>query len=91
MLGHSSKNDGKPLSQVVRFRTEDLLKATNQMTSGLGNEALKVVLERHAGPRISTNLVTGGLICWEKKAVNYLASLQLACAYYTLKQIPVSG
>ncbi len=37
------------------------------------------------------NRFRGILIRWEKKAVNYLASLQLACAYYTLKQIPVSG
>ncbi len=36
------------------------------------------------------NRFRGILIRWEKKAVNYLASLQLACAYYTLKQIPVS-
>lgn len=56
----SAINDGRDVSQVVRFRAFDLLKATNRMTNGQGYEALKAALERLAGTRISTNIVTGG-------------------------------
>ena len=56
----ASMNEGKQVSQVVRFRAHDLLKATNRMTSGQGYEALKAAFERLAGTRISTNIVTGG-------------------------------
>jgi hypothetical protein len=31
------------------------------------------------------------LIRWDKKATNYIANLQLACAYYTFKKIMVFG
>ena len=53
-------NDGREVSQTVRFRAFDLLKATNRMTNGQGYEALKAAFERLAGTRISTNIVTGG-------------------------------
>ncbi len=53
-------NQGKPVSQVVRFKAHDLLKSTNRMTNGQGYEALKAAFERLAGTRISTNIVTGG-------------------------------
>ncbi|MEZ6140786.1 MAG: replication initiator protein A [Zavarzinella sp.] len=56
----ASLNDEKPVAQVIRFKAYDLLKATNRMTSGQGYEALKAALERLAGTRISTNIVTGG-------------------------------
>ena len=56
----SSINEGKQVSQVLRFRAHDLLKATNRMTSGQGYEALKAAFERLAGTRISTNVATGG-------------------------------
>ena len=55
-----SINEGKQVSQVLRFRAHDLLKATNRMTSGQGYEALKAAFERLAGTRISTNVATGG-------------------------------
>jgi Replication initiator protein A len=55
----SSLNNEKPVSQVLRFRAHDLLKATNRMTSGQGYEGLKAAFERLAGTRISTNIVTG--------------------------------
>ncbi|MGE3777847.1 MAG: replication initiator protein A [Pirellulaceae bacterium] len=53
-------NAGRPVSQVVRFKAFDLLKATNRMTNGQGYEALKAAFDRLAGTRISTNIVTGG-------------------------------
>ena len=53
-------NANRQVSQVVRFKAYDLLKATNRMTNGQGYEGLKAAFERLAGTRISTNLVTGG-------------------------------
>lgn len=55
----ASINVGKAVSQVVRFKAHDLLKATNRMTNGQGYEALNAAFERLAGTRISTNIVTG--------------------------------
>ncbi len=53
-------NGGKEVSQTIRFRAHDLLKATNRMTTGQAYQALKSALERLSGTRISTNIVTGG-------------------------------
>ena len=53
-------NAGREVSQVIRFRAYDLLKATNRMTNGRGYEGLKAAMERLAGTRISTNIITGG-------------------------------
>lgn len=53
-------NEGKEVSQVVRFRAHDMLIATNRNTAGTGYSQLKAALERLAGTRISTNIVTGG-------------------------------
>lgn len=53
-------NAGRPVGPVVRFRAHDLLRATNRMTNGQGYDGLKAALERLAGTRISTNVVTGG-------------------------------
>jgi hypothetical protein len=50
----------RPTTQSVRFKAYDLLIATNRMTNGQGYEALKAAMERLAGTRISTNIVTGG-------------------------------
>lgn len=61
----SALNEGKQVSQVVRFKAHDLLKATNRMTNGQGYEALKAAFERLAGTRISTNIVTGGTETFE--------------------------
>jgi plasmid replication initiation protein len=44
----------------VRFRAFDMLVATNRNTAGSGYAQLKAALERLAGTRISTNIVTGG-------------------------------
>ena len=56
----ASLNEGKPISQVVRFKAHDLLKATNRMTNGQAYAGLIASLERLAGTRISTNILTGG-------------------------------
>lgn len=56
----AAMNRDVEVSQVVRFKAHDLLKATNRMTSGQGYEALKAAFERLAGTRISTNIVNGG-------------------------------
>ena len=53
-------NEGKEVSQVVQFRAFDMLVATNRNTAGSGYAQLKAALERLAGTRISTNIVTGG-------------------------------
>lgn len=53
-------NEGREVSQLVRFQAADLLRATNRETSGRGYQLLKSALERLAGTRISTNIVTGG-------------------------------
>lgn len=53
-------NAGEPVSQVVRFRAFDMLVATNRNTAGSGYAQLRAALERLAGTRISTNIVTGG-------------------------------
>ncbi|MFO0942302.1 MAG: replication initiator protein A [Pirellulales bacterium] len=61
----SALNEGRQVSQVVRFKAHDLLKSTNRMTNGQGYEALKAAFERLAGTRISTNIVTGGTATFE--------------------------
>lgn len=53
-------NNDQPVSQHVRFKAFDLLVATNRNTAGSGYSQLKASLERLAGTRISTNIVTGG-------------------------------
>lgn len=56
----AAMNEGRPVSQVVRFKAHDLLRATNRMTNGQGYQGLKAAFERLAGTRIGTNIVTGG-------------------------------
>ncbi|MCA9218141.1 MAG: replication initiator protein A [Planctomycetales bacterium] len=56
----AAMNAGEQVSQVIRFKAHDLLKATNRMTNGRGYEGLKAALERLSGTRISTNVITGG-------------------------------
>lgn len=53
-------NEGRDVSQMVRFQASDLLRATNRMTTGRGYDLLKAAMERLAGTRISTNITTGG-------------------------------
>lgn len=51
-------------------------------------KARRWVVERTHG---WLNRFRGLLIRWDKKSINYLANLHLACAYITLKQSTVSG
>ncbi|TRD15482.1 replication initiator protein A [Palleronia caenipelagi] len=53
-------NEGRSISQTVRFKAYDMLVATNRNTAGTGYTQLKAAMERLAGTRISTNIVTGG-------------------------------
>jgi plasmid replication initiation protein len=67
-----AKNCGAEIKQVVRITTHDLLVATNRHTGGIIYERLEHALDRLAGTRIKTNIVTGdevstqnfGLIEW---------------------------
>lgn len=52
-------NEGREVTQTVRFKAYDLLVSTNRITNGRGYEGLKAALERLGGTRISTNIVTG--------------------------------
>jgi plasmid replication initiation protein len=52
-------NAGRPVSRNVHLVAHDLLRATCRETSGDGYRRLREALERLAGTRITTNLVTG--------------------------------
>lgn len=52
-------NSGRGVSRTLRFKGVDLLKATNRMTTGRGYSLLRLSLERLAGTRITTNIMTG--------------------------------
>jgi len=53
-------NEGREVSQTVRFKAYDLLQATNRMTNGQGYDALKSAFERLRGTTITTDIITGG-------------------------------
>jgi len=53
-------NEGRDVSQTVRFKAYDLLQATNRMTNGQGYDALKSAFERLRGTTITTDIITGG-------------------------------
>jgi plasmid replication initiation protein len=53
-------NRNEVISQTVRLKAYDLLKATNRVTDGRGYEGLKAALARLQGTQIETNIVTGG-------------------------------
>lgn len=53
-------NEGREVSQVVRIKAYDLLKATNRVTDGRGYEGLRAALRRLQGTQIETNIITGG-------------------------------
>lgn len=55
----SALNQGKEVSQTLRLKAFDLLKATNRVTDGRGYEGLKSALLRLQGTQIETNIVTG--------------------------------
>lgn len=61
----SALNDGKQVSQVVRFKAHDLLIATNRGTDGRGYEQLKAAFKRLQGTQIETNIITGGQAQWD--------------------------
>lgn len=66
------KNHDEPIGPVVRITTHDLLVSTNRNTGGITYVRLEDALDRLAGTRIKTNIVTGdevstqnfGLIEW---------------------------
>ena len=53
-------NRGEKVSQTVRLKAFDLLRATNRVTDGRGYEGLRAALARLQGTQIETNIVTGG-------------------------------
>lgn len=53
-------NQGRKVSQTVRIKAFELLKATNRVTDGRGYEGLRSALTRLQGTQIETNIVTGG-------------------------------
>lgn len=67
-----ARNLEAPISPVVRITTHDLLVSTNRNTGGIAYGRLEHALDRLAGTRIKTNIVTGdeisthnfGLIEW---------------------------
>jgi hypothetical protein len=52
-------NNGTNISQTVRLKAYDLLRATNRQTSGRGYDLLKECFQRLRGTQISTNIITG--------------------------------
>ena len=56
----AARNAGRAVSQLVHFKAYELLQATNRTTNGGGYAGLKAALERLAGTRITTNVITGG-------------------------------
>lgn len=57
----SAINDGREVSQVVRFKAYDLLQATNRGTDGRGYQQLRAALARLRGTTIETNITTNDL------------------------------
>ena len=53
-------NAGREISRKLTLRAHDLLVATNRETSGDGYKRLREAIERLAGTRITTNMMTGG-------------------------------
>ena len=58
-------NEGRPVSQTVRFKAYDMLCATNRPLGGESYVRLRGALERLAGTRISTNIITGNVELFE--------------------------
>jgi plasmid replication initiation protein len=53
------RNQGEAIGPYVRITTHDLLVSTNRQTGGIIYERLEHALDRLAGTRIKTNIVTG--------------------------------
>lgn len=56
----AAMNEGREISQIVRFSAADLLKATNRIGGGTGYSRLRAAFGRLQGTQIETNIVTGG-------------------------------
>lgn len=56
----AAMNEGREISQIVRFSASDLIKATNRVGGGAGYARLKAAFERLQGTQIETNITTGG-------------------------------
>jgi plasmid replication initiation protein len=56
----AAMNDGREISQVVRFSAADLIRSTNRPGGGTGYKQLKAAFERLQSTQIETNIVTGG-------------------------------
>jgi plasmid replication initiation protein len=54
-------NEGREVSQIVRFKAYDLLQATNRGTDGRGYQQLRAALARLRGTTIETNITTNDL------------------------------
>jgi plasmid replication initiation protein len=54
----SALNDGREVTQTLRFKAFDLLSSTNRGTDGRGYEQLRAAFERLSGTRIATNITT---------------------------------
>ncbi|MDV7400068.1 replication initiator protein A, partial [Arthrospira platensis SPKY1] len=54
-------NQGKEVSQTLRFKAYDLLVATNRNTAGAGYGQLRAALARLQGTQIETNITSGGV------------------------------
>lgn len=54
----SARNEGREISQTVRFKAYNLLTATNRGTDGRGYEQLRSALGRLRGTTIETNITT---------------------------------
>ena len=54
-------NAGRAVGRTLRLRAADLMAATRRESSGDGYKRLREALERLAGTRITTNVVTGGI------------------------------
>ena len=53
-------NQGREVSQVIRFKAFDLLSATNRPTGGEAYTRLREAFMRLSGTRIETNITSGG-------------------------------
>ncbi|MDO5073158.1 MAG: replication initiator protein A [Neisseria animaloris] len=56
----AARNRGEEIEPTIRFKAYDFLVATNRGTGGHNYKLLREALERLAGTRIATNIVTGG-------------------------------
>jgi putative transposase len=87
--GYDSKSIRKMVTEEFGYRTHIRSRGEEKRLSReRRRKARRWVVERtHSW----LNRFLAILIRWDKKATNYIANLQLACAYYTFKKIMVFG